>query len=227
MESAAWQGKKPRWKKPGLDSVRLVVGLGNPGRKYARTRHNVGFRVVERLAERWSIDIERKQSGALVGDGLIAGERALLARPQSFMNLSGQPTRALFDFYSLGYSLGVGAVTVVHDEVDLPFGVVRVKVGGGHGGHNGLRDLSRHLGPDYSRIRVGVGRPPEGWETADYVLGAWTDAEARQLPDIIDSAADAVEAVLRDGPAAAMNRFNVRPSPGGDATPPPNTPEGL
>lgn len=185
----------------------MVVGLGNPGRRYARTRHNAGFLVVERLAERWGIDPARRaQSNALVGDGRVRDASVILVRPQSFMNLSGQPVRALMDFYKLTPD----KLLVVHDEIDLPFGVVRVKSGGGHGGHNGLRDLSRHLGPDYGRVRVGVGRPPEGWDAADYVLGAWTEDEAATLPTVVDQACDAVESVLRDGLVNAMNVFNGR-----------------
>ncbi len=187
----------------------MLVGLGNPGRKYTRTRHNAGFLVVERLGERWGIDPSRRtQSNALVGDGRVRDVPVVLVRPQSFMNLSGQPTRALMDFYKLNAE----DVLVVHDEVDLPFGVVRLKSGGGHGGHNGLRDLSRHLGPAFGRVRVGVSRPPEGWDTADYVLGSWTDEESKQLPSILESACDAVEATLTEGLAAAMNTFNSRTS---------------
>lgn len=185
----------------------MLVGLGNPGRKYTRTRHNAGFLVVERLGERWGIDPSRRTlSNALVGDGRVRDVPVVLVRPQSFMNLSGQPARALLDFYKLS----VQDVLVVHDEVDLPFGVVRLKSGGGHGGHNGLRDLSKHLGPDYGRIRVGVGRPPEGWETADYVLGSWTESESAELADVVDTACDAVESALVDGLTAAMNHFNSR-----------------
>jgi len=187
--------------------VRMVVGLGNPGRKYVRTRHNVGFLVVERLAERWGIDPARRtQSSALVGEGRVRDIPVLLVRPQSFMNLSGQPARALMDFYKLDTE----GVLVVHDEVDLPFGVVRLKSGGGAGGHNGVRDLSRHLGPGFGRVRVGVGRPPEGWDTADYVLGSWTEDEAAELPHILDAACDAAESALKDGLLTAMNQFNGR-----------------
>lgn len=196
--------------------MRMVVGLGNPGRKYAGTRHNAGFLVVERLAQRWGIDPERKQLGALVGTGRVREVPTLLVRPQGFMNLSGQPSRALMDFYKVQLS----DVLVVHDEVDLPFGAVRVKSGGGHGGHNGLRDLHKHLGsPEYGRVRVGVGRPPEGWETADYVLGAWTTSESSELPSVIDTACDAVETTLTAGLIAAMNQFNAR-----DKTPAPTKP---
>lgn len=187
--------------------MHLVVGLGNPGRKYDRTRHNAGFVVVERLAQRWGIDPERKQLGALVGDGRVREVPTLIARPQSFMNLSGQPTRALMDFYKVH----VRDVLVVHDDVDLPFGAVRVKSGGGHGGHNGLRDLNRLLGsPEYGRVRVGVGRPPEGWDTADYVLGGWTPTESSELPNIVETACDALEMALTAGIVAAMNQFNGR-----------------
>lgn len=186
--------------------MRMVVGLGNPGRKYAKTRHNAGFLVVERLAQRWGIDPDRKQLGALVGDGRVRDVSTLLVRPQSFMNLSGQPTRALVDFYKANPD----DVLVVHDEVDLPFGAVRVKSGGGHGGHNGLRDLHRHIGQAFGRVRVGVGRPPEGWDTADYVLGPWTEIESAELPSIIETACDAVETALTAGVLTAMNQFNAR-----------------
>jgi peptidyl-tRNA hydrolase, PTH1 family len=184
----------------------LVVGLGNPGRRYAATRHNIGFTVIETLAHRWSIPVEGKQLGSLVGAGRIGNDKALLARPQSFMNRSGQPVRSLMGYYKLDAE----AVLVVHDDLDLAFGRVQVKRGGGHGGHNGLRDINKHAGKDYVRVRVGVGRPPEGWDTADYVLGKWTTAEQQDLTATVDRAADAVEGVLRDGLEAAMNRFNVR-----------------
>lgn len=192
--------------------MHLVVGLGNPGRKYEKTRHNAGFLVVDRLAERWGGDVGTKQLGALVDKVAIGSGRlsAVLAKPQSYMNLSGQPTVSLRGWYKLDND----RVVVVHDEVDLPFGTVRIKVGGGHGGHNGLRDLLKHLGNEpFVRVRFGVGRPPEGWDTADYVLAKWQGSEQDELPDVVDRAADAVEAVLTEGPTAAMNRINTRPDP--------------
>ena len=187
--------------------MHLVVGLGNPGRRYASTRHNVGFDVAERLAERWSFGGTSDRFGSLVADGRIGEARAAIARPQKFMNCSGGPVAAVAGFYKVAPEQTV----VVHDEVDLPFGQVRVKAGGGHGGHNGLRDLVQHFSAAFLRVRVGVGRPPEGWDTADYVLGKWTAAEQAALPGVVDAAVDAVEAVIHDGAAAAMNRFNVRP----------------
>lgn len=189
--------------------MRVIVGLGNPGRRYDKTRHNVGFLVIERLAERWIFEsINRSQFGALVGDGLIGLERALLVRPQSFMNASGQPVATAAGFHRVPPR----ELVVIHDDMDLPFGAVRCKTGGGHGGHNGLRDISRVLGPEFIRVRVGVGRPPEGWAPADYVLGKWSASEEQALAELIDGAADAAECILRDGTEAAMNRFNVRPS---------------
>ncbi|MED5373460.1 MAG: aminoacyl-tRNA hydrolase [Myxococcota bacterium] len=195
--------------------MKFIAGLGNPGRKYAGTRHNVGFLVVERLAERWGIDCSKLQHGALVGSGSIRHEKAVLIQPQTFMNRSGHPTRSVVGFYKAG----VEDLLVVHDELDLPFGTVRVKQGGGHGGHNGLRDLHKHFGGgNYVRIRVGIGRPPEGWDTADYVLGKWAPGEKDDLPSVVDLAADAVESILAEGAGAAANRFNVRPGRGRSAT---------
>ena len=185
----------------------LVVGLGNPGRRYVHTRHNVGFKVIENLQDRWQIQGESAQLGALVGNGMIASTRATLARPQKFMNRSGHPVASIAGYYKLEEQ----DVIVVHDDVDLPFGQVRVKRGGGHGGHNGLRDIIKHLGREFPRVRVGVGRPPQGWDTADYVLGKWAADEQAEVPHLVDTASNAVEAVLREGLEAAMNRFNTRP----------------
>ena len=184
----------------------LVVGLGNPGRRYVQTRHNVGFMVIENLANRWTIPADGKQLGALVGTGRIGNDKAMIARPQSFMNRSGQPVRSLMGYFKLE----ANNVIVCHDDLDLPFGRVQIKRGGGHGGHNGLRDINKHVGADYLRVRMGVGRPPEGWETADYVLGKWNSAEQAEIPSILDRGADAVEGILRDGLQAAMNVFNTR-----------------
>ena len=185
----------------------LVVGLGNPGRRYAETRHNVGFTVIEMLANRWSIPVEGKQLGALVGSGRIGDARAILARPQSFMNRSGQPARSLMGYFKLDAE----NVVVVHDDLDLEFGRIQLKCGGGHGGHNGLRDLNKHVGPGYARVRVGVGRPPEGWDSADYVLGKWTPEQKDAIDGVVGDASNAVELLLRDGIDAAMNQVNTRP----------------
>ena len=187
--------------------MHLVVGLGNPGRRYVQTRHNVGFMVIENLANRWTIPADGKQLGALVGGGRIADSKAMVVRPQSFMNRSGQPVRSLMGYFKLEST----DVIVVHDDLDLPFGRVQIKRSGGHGGHNGLRDINKHVGNEYVRIRMGIGRPPEGWDTADYVLGKWNPEEKSEMESILDRGADAVEGVLRIGLDAAMNEFNQRP----------------
>lgn len=186
--------------------MHLVLGLGNPGRRYDRTRHNVGFRVADRLAERERAVIDRAQSNALVASLRLGSSPVVLAKPQTFMNLSGQPGAALRGFFKLTNA----DVIVVHDDVDLPLGDVRVKSGGGHGGHNGLRDLNAKLGPDYVRVRCGVGRPPEGWDTADWVLGAFSAEEEPEVEILIERAADAVVLVVEQGVTVAMNRTNTK-----------------
>lgn len=199
----------------------LVVGLGNPGANYLDTRHNVGFLVVDRLARLASTGIDREQSGALVAKAQVADAPAVLAKPQKYMNLSGGPTHALRTFYKVE----IGDVIVVHDEMDLPFGDVRIKVGGGHGGHNGLRDLVQHVGAGFVRVRVGVGRPPDGWDPAAYVLGRWSADQAAALPDLVDRAADAVASIVRVGIEKAMQASNTRggrpPARGGGSPPTP------
>jgi PTH1 family peptidyl-tRNA hydrolase len=189
--------------------MHLVVGLGNPGSKYHRTRHNIGFDVVDCLAKRWESSCNTKQFGALVGKARVGSESALFAKPQSYMNRSGQPTVSLKGYYKVEPE----AVVVIHDDLDIPFGQLRVKSGGGHGGHNGLRDIKRAFGgQDFIRVRCGVSRPPEGWDTANYVLGHWSEEEQGQLSAVVDKAADAAECIMTDGLTVAMNRFNVRNS---------------
>lgn len=191
--------------------MHLVVGLGNPGTRYAGTRHNVGFRVVERLASRAGTTVEKKLFGALVADAAMGGKKATLAMPQQFMNVSGQPTASLLGYYKVAAT----DLIVIHDDMDLPLGRLRVRVGGGHGGHNGVKDIQRACGAEFVRVRMGVGRPPAQWDPADYVLSGFTPAENESVDAMLDSAADAVESVVRDGVAATMNRFNAtRPEPG-------------
>jgi PTH1 family peptidyl-tRNA hydrolase len=190
--------------------VFLFVGLGNPGRKYAQTRHNVGFDVIAQLCDRWGVSaVGRKLFGALVTEGTHAGQPAMLARPQQYMNRSGQPVASLMGLLKLTPE----RVVVVHDDMGLSPGTVRLRARGGHGGHNGLRDLIAHIGPEFPRIRVGIGRPDEGVDPADFVLGGWTAAEQAWLPETIRAGSDAAEVILSEGLIAAMNRFNVRDKP--------------
>ncbi len=184
----------------------LLVGLGNPGSKYQHTRHNAGFLVVDEVARRWRVSLGKARLGAITGRGEVARSPVLLAQPQGYMNRSGVPTGALQRFHEVP----VERVVVIHDDLDLPLGAVRIKRGGGHGGHNGLRNLHEHIGADYLRVRVGISRPSDE-DSVDWVLGRWSDEEREVLPRIIERGADAIEAIITDGVTAAMNVFNVRP----------------
>lgn len=186
--------------------MQLVVGLGNPGPSYRGHRHSVGFMVVERVHARIGASEWREKFRGLTGRGLLAGRETHLLLPQTFMNLSGESVlRAVTQ-------LGVkpADILVVHDDLDLAFGDVRVKVGGGHGGHNGLRDISRVIGPDYLRVRVGIGRPAVG-TVERYVLSDFTREESAGLDGVIQRAVDAVESVVSEGPMRTMNKTNAKP----------------
>jgi PTH1 family peptidyl-tRNA hydrolase len=186
----------------------LVVGLGNPGRQYQGNRHNVGFRVVDQLAARAGASAPRDKFGAELFEIVLGAERVLLCKPMEFMNVSGQAVRHAAGFHKIP----AANVVVVHDELDVPFGRLKLGVGGGAGGHNGIRSLIQELGtPDFARVRVGIDRPPPEWKGADYVLSNFTGAEQKQLPELVDLAADAVEEIVARGLPAAMNRFNTRP----------------
>ncbi|MEU7140502.1 aminoacyl-tRNA hydrolase [Nocardia sp. NPDC046473] len=184
----------------------LVVGLGNPGTEYERTRHNVGFLVADVLAERVGGRFAvHKKSGADLLQARLDGRQVLIAKPRSFMNLSGRPVAALAKFFSVPPT----EVIVVHDELDLQFGEIRLKRGGGEGGHNGLRSISSALTTkDYLRIRIGIGRPPGRQDPADYVLKPFAAPERKEVPVIVEQAADAVELLLRVGLEAAQNRVH-------------------
>lgn len=184
----------------------IVVGLGNPGPRYAGNRHNVGFHVVDLLAERMGERLRSHKSRADVADGRLAGQRVLLAQPMTYMNLSGGPTASLCSYHRVP----VARVVVVHDELDIPFGEVRLKRGGGDNGHNGLRSLTSSLGSkDYLRVRVGIGRPPGRQDPADFVLKDFSSVERKELPFLVDRAADAVEALLTGTLEAAQNTFHA------------------
>jgi peptidyl-tRNA hydrolase, PTH1 family len=185
----------------------LVVGLGNPGSRYAATRHNAGFLVVELLAERIGGSFKTHRARADVLEGRLAGHSVVLAKPKSFMNESGGPVVSVARFYKVP----VEQITVVHDELDLPFGALRLKRGGGEGGHNGLRSLVSALGSkEFARVRFGVGRPPGRLDPADFVLREFASAERKELPFLVDRAADAVESLVANGLEVAQNEFNPR-----------------
>jgi len=187
--------------------LKLIVGLGNPGTEYAETRHNIGFMVVTHLAERAGIALKRKGYQGFYGVGRVAGKEAAILLPQTYMNRSGECVGPACQ------SLGVppGDLIVVHDEIDLAFGCLRIKVGGGHGGHNGLRSIGGALGETgYARLRMGVGRPPAGGDVSAHVLSRFNAAERADLKKYVETAADALELLLREGAQEAMNNYNNR-----------------
>ena len=191
----------------------LVVGLGNPGATYAGNRHNVGQMVVDELVRRARATLSSHRSRARVADvrlgvlpGGAPGPRVVLAAPTSYMNVSGGPVSSLAQYYDVEPA----RLVVVHDELDIPFAEVRLKQGGGEGGHNGLRSISAALGTkDYLRVRVGVGRPPGRMDAADHVLKDFSTTERKELPWLLDAGADAVEMIVRDGLLAAQQRFHA------------------
>lgn len=185
----------------------LIAGLGNPGPGYSRNRHNVGQMVLDELAARVGGSFKTHKARAQILEGRLGlgGPRVVLAKPLSYMNVSGGPVSGLATFYSVDPA----HVVVVHDEIDIPFNTVKLKLGGGEGGHNGLRDISKALATkDYLRVRVGVGRPLGRMDTADYVLRDFSTAEKKDLPFLVDEAADAVELLVRDGLTVAQQKFH-------------------
>ena len=190
------------------DDSWLVVGLGNPGPGYASNRHNVGQMALAELAHRVSATFKSHKANATVAEArlLPGGPKLILAKPNSFMNLSGGPVAALLRFFDLDAS----RLIVLHDELDIPFDTVRLKSGGGHGGHNGVRDIAAAIGtPDFVRVRIGIGRPPGRQDAADFVLKPFTGAEREVLPSLLSDAVDATELVITEGLLAAQARFHA------------------
>jgi len=183
----------------------IIVGLGNPGPQYAGTRHNAGAMVLAQLGERIGARFKAHRTRNDVAEGRLDGQPVTLARPHSYMNLSGGPVSALAGFYKVT----AGRIVVIHDELDIPFDAVRLKLGGGDNGHNGLRSVTASLGTrDYYRVRFGIGRPPGRMDPADFVLKDFSPAERKELPFALDTAADAVTALIGAGLAEAQNQFH-------------------
>ncbi|RJO71866.1 MAG: aminoacyl-tRNA hydrolase [Myxococcales bacterium] len=187
--------------------MKIVAGLGNPGERYASTRHNIGFRVADELARRHAASAFRGRFRAQAADASIAGERVLLLKPTTYMNLSGQAIQEALAFYKLAFE----DLIVIHDDVDLDFGVMKVRAGGGDAGHKGIRSAIGQLGSDaFTRVRMGVGRPRFGEPVVDFVLKSFYPPEQALLDEWVAKGADAVEAALKDGATAAANVFNRR-----------------
>lgn len=197
----------------------LIVGLGNPGVQYARTRHNIGWLVLDELGRRWSIELSRTNCEAKVGGGLIGEQRVTLAKPQTYMNLSGRSVAALMRYQNVSPN----RVLVITDDLNLPVGKLRLRANGSHGGHNGLKSIAQHLGGnEYARLRFGVGEPSQNEReekgTKDFVLRPFASDEMPAIEAAISRAADCVETFVREGVEIAMNRFNAEPSASQPAT---------
>ena len=191
---------------PGAGELVLLAGLGNPGPQYAANRHNVGFMVLDELANRVGGKFKAHKSGADVLEGRLAGHRVVLVKPRSYMNLSGGPVVGTAKFFKLPPS----GIVVVHDELDVDFGALKLKLGGGDNGHNGLRSITKSLGTrDYYRVRFGIGRPPGRQDPADFVLKDFSTVERKELAFEVDRCADATEALIGTGLAAAQNTFHA------------------
>lgn len=185
----------------------IIVGLGNPGRDYENTRHNIGFDVIDRLADQENMVVLEKKHKAIIGKGVIAGEKCVLAKPQTFMNLSGESVRALLDYYKVDETTNL---IVISDDVSLNVGQLRIRKKGSAGGHNGLKNIIAHLGHDtFMRVKMGVGEKPRGWDLADYVLGHFPPQERKTMDEAAGRAADAIRMMIAEGADAAMNEYNA------------------
>lgn len=186
----------------------IIAGLGNPTKQYEGTRHNVGFDVIDRIADEYNISVETRKGKALTGTGIIAGRKVLLAKPQTYMNLSGESLRALTDFYKIDVET---ELLVIYDDISLDVGQLRIREKGSAGGHNGIKNIILHLGTEiFPRIKVGVGEKPKGWDLADYVLGRYSAEDRKIIDEAQKEAAEAVKMMVMDDIRGAMNRYNTK-----------------
>lgn len=186
----------------------IIVGLGNPGKDYDNTRHNIGFQVIDYLADQNGIAVTEKKHKALVGKGMIGSEKVILAKPQTYMNLSGESVRELVDYFKIDWE---EELIVISDDISLDVGGIRIRKKGSAGGHNGLKNIIQHLGGDgFSRIKMGVGEKPKGYDLADYVLGHFSGEEKNVMADSIKKAAEAIQTIFTEGVDMAMNRYNSK-----------------
>lgn len=189
----------------------IIVGLGNPGREYEGTRHNVGFLVLEKLAAKENLSILEKKHKAIIGKGIVAGQKCVLAKPQTYMNLSGESVRQLIDYYKVDET---SELIVISDDISLEPGQIRIRKKGSAGGHNGLKNIIANLGHDsFIRVKMGVGEKPRGWDLVDYVLGRFSPKDREDVEEAADRAVEAIRMIISEGPDAAMNQFNAVKKP--------------
>lgn len=190
----------------GGKDMYIIAGLGNPGKQYAQTRHNVGFDTIDILADKYNISVDTKKHKALCGKGMIEGQKVVLAKPQTFMNLSGESVRELVDFYKIDPE---EELIVIYDDISLEPGKIRIRKKGSAGGHNGIKNIIAQLGTqNFQRVKVGVGEKPKGWDLADYVLGHFSKEDRGLVDDALKRAAGAVELMVQGEVDQAMNQFN-------------------
>lgn len=186
----------------------IIVGLGNPTKEYHKTRHNIGFEAIDFLAETYKIEVVEKKHKAIIGKGYIEGEKVILVKPQTYMNLSGESVRALLDYYKFDEE---SELIILYDDISLEPGQLRIRLKGSAGGHNGIKSIISHLGHDrFLRIKIGVGEKPKGYDLADYVLGHFSKNEQQIMKEALEDVAKAVVMMMQDGPEAAMNQFNKK-----------------
>jgi PTH1 family peptidyl-tRNA hydrolase len=189
-----------------IPSIYLIVGLGNPGRRFREDRHNIGFMVLDHILTRMELTFSRSQQNSLVTDGVIGGHKIFFAKPQTFMNNVGKSVAPLIRYYRIPLE----HLLVVYDDLDLPLGTLRIRPQGGSGGHRGMQSILQHLGSEYfPRMRLGIGRPPGQMDPADYVLQSFSKDEMEEVDFTLERAVDAVEVYIRDGIEIAMTRFNT------------------
>lgn len=185
--------------------MKLIAGLGNPGRDYAGTRHNIGFGVITRISDKYNIPLTSKEHKAVCGKGMVGGEKVILAQPQTFMNLSGESIRSIVDYYKIDPE----DIIIAFDDISLEVGQIRIRRKGSAGGHNGIKNIIAHLGTnEFPRVKVGVGAKPEGGDLVRHVLGRFSREEEKVIGEVLDCAVEAVEMIVSDDVDAAMNRYN-------------------
>lgn len=187
--------------------MKLIAGLGNPGRDYAGTRHNIGFGVITRISDQYNIPLSSKEHKAVCGKGFIGGEKVIIAQPQTYMNLSGESVRSIADYYKIEPE----DIIIAFDDIDLEVGQLRVRRKGSAGGHNGIKSIIQHLGTnEFPRVKVGVGAKPEGGDLVRHVLGRFSREDEMAMGEVLDLAVEAVELIVTEGVDAAMNRYNAK-----------------
>ena len=206
IQKCSWKQQQKSWRKEKGETMFIIAGLGNPTKEYEHTRHNVGFDTIDVIAEKYGIGMGEKKHKAIIGKGHMEGQKVILVKPQTFMNLSGESIREIVDYYKIDEE---SELIVIYDDISLAPGKLRIRKKGSAGGHNGIKNIIAHLGTqNFYRIKVGVGEKPKGWDLADYVLGHFNAEESKLMQEAFESAAEATATILTGDIDTAMNRYN-------------------